>query len=513
MRKCDILIIGAGIAGATAALLLAQRGFEVILLSAGEESNSSWAQGGIVFRGVNDTPQLLAQDIEEAGAGLCNPAAVQQLVQRGPEVVEEIFLHLLQVPFDRTAEGALALTEEAAHSRSRILHCKDQTGKAMMDLLLARVESEPRIALQKNAVAVDLITLSHHSKQVTDLYEPSTCVGAYVLDAVRKQVEIIFARETILATGGLGEVFLHTTNPKQARGDGIAMAYRAGARIMNLEYVQFHPTTLYIPGERRFLLSEALRGEGARLLDIHGSPFMHRYHEKAELAPRDIVSRAIFSEMVAHCANHLWLDLSHKDKSWIERRFPAIYAHCLHKGFDLAAEPVPIVPAAHYSCGGVAVDLKGNTTLHRLRAIGEISCTGLHGANRLASTSLLEGIVWAKTAADAIAVELPHRSDRFPEVEEWHMSHEKVDVALIQQDWLSIQQTMWNYVGLVRDQARLRRAQKMLRELQWEIDQFYEKGELTSELVGLRNGALTALLIAQAAWKNRHSRGTHYRVD
>ncbi len=489
MRKCDILIIGCGIAGATAALELKKKGLNVIVIASGG-SNSAWAQGGIV-----GASHLLANDIHEAGAGLCNPEAVDQVVRLGPKLVEKLLLE--KVPFDRLPDGSLSFTQEAAHSTRRILHHKDQTGKAIMQgLQVADVEQK---------MAIDLITLSHHSKKITDAYLSSTCVGAYVFDG--KEVELIFAKETILATGGLGEVFLHSTNPIDARGDGIAMAYRAGARIMNMEYVQFHPTTLYIGGERRFLLSEALRGEGARILNARFQPFTE------ELAPRDVVSRAIFTEMLQSSSDHLWLDITSKSKEWLQNRFPAITGYCLEKGFDLASEPVPIVPAAHYSCGGVAVDLVGRTTIQRLRAIGEVSCTGLHGANRLASTSLLEGLVWGYTAAQDLIENWSHRHDYFPPVEEWQMSHEKVDAALIRQDWMTIKQTMWNYVGLVRDQHRLRRALKMLRQLQWEIDSFYEKAVLTHELIGLRNGIMTALLITQGACRNKHSLGCHYRIS
>ncbi|HSX11189.1 MAG TPA: L-aspartate oxidase [Chlamydiales bacterium] len=489
MRKCDVLIIGCGIAGATAALELQKGGLDVVVLAAGD-SNSAWAQGGIV-----GSSELLAKDILEAGAGLCNPEAVEQVVRLGPRLVEELLIH--KVPFDRRKDGSLSLTREAAHSRPRILHHKDRTGHAIMQALT--------VSQREEKTAVDLITLSHHSQKKTDIYLPSTCVGAYVFDG--KRMELIFAKETILATGGLGEVFLHSTNPLEARGDGIAMAYRAGARIMNMEYVQFHPTTLYVPGERRFLISEALRGEGAKILNSRFQPFTD------DLAPRDIVSRALFNEMLQSSADHLWLDITMKSREWLQERFPTITAHCAEKGFDLATEPIPIVPAAHYSCGGVAVDLVGNTTIHRLRAIGEVSCTGLHGANRLASTSLLEGLVWGYTAAHDLLKHWPERSDYFPPIGEWQMSDERVDSALIRQDWMTIKQTMWNYVGLVRDQNRLRRALNMLRQLQWEIDSFYEKAELTHELIGLRNGILTALLIAQGAWRNKHSLGCHYRTS
>lgn len=516
MRKCDILVIGCGIAGAAAALELSRGGLQVAVLTAGEDvwsSNSAYAQGGIVYSGEGDSGSLLAKDIHEAGAGLCNPEAVEQLVRLGPALVEKILIGEASVPFDRNPDGSLCLTEEGAHSTPRILHYKDQTGRAIMQSLLAQIKQKPNIEILTGCAAVDLITLSHHSKKITDIYLPSTCVGAYVFNCRTQAMELIFARETILATGGLGEVFLHTTNPLEARGDGIAMAYRAGARIMNMEYVQFHPTALYVPGERRFLLSEALRGEGAKLLDAQRKPFMHKYHERGDLAPRDVVSRAIFSEMLASSADHLWLDISSRGKEWLKNRFPAIYAYCLEKGYDLAAEPVPVVPAAHYSCGGVAVDLKGCTSIRRLRAIGEVSCTGLHGANRLASTSLLEGLVWGVAAGQDLLAGWASRQDYFPPVEKWQMSHEKVDSALIRQDWTTIKQTMWNYVGLIRDKDRLRRALKMLRELQWEIDSFYEKCALTPDLIGLRNGILTALLIAQGAWRNKHSLGCHYRVS
>lgn len=513
--KCDILVIGCGIAGAAIALELSKKNLNVTVLAAGEafeQSNSAYAQGGIVFSGESDSQKLLAKDICEAGAGLCNPDAVDQLVRLGPDLVQKILIDEIQVPFDRKPDGSLSLTEEGAHSIPRILHYKDRTGRAIMDAFLAELKKKESVQLRSGCIAVDLITLSHHSKKITDIYLPSTCVGAYVFNSEKKEMELLFAKETILATGGLGEVFLHTTNPQEARGDGIAMAYRAGARIMNMEYVQFHPTALYIPGERRFLISEALRGEGARLLDSQYKPFMQKYHEKGDLAPRDVVSRAIFTEMVQSSSDHLWLDITSKDKKWLQSRFPEITKFCLENGYDLSTEPIPIVPAAHYSCGGVTVDLAGRTSIQRLRAIGEVSCTGLHGANRLASTSLLEGLVGAHTAAADLIDHWEERRDYFPPVEKWQMSHEKVDRALILQDWMSIKQTMWNYVGLVRDQSRLRRALKMLRELQWEIDSFYEKAALTSDLIGLRNGVLTALLIAQGAWRNKHSLGCHYRI-
>jgi L-aspartate oxidase len=516
MQECDVLIIGCGLAGTVAALELADKGFSIILLGTdanGRESNSCYAQGGIVCQGIEDSTEWLMQDVLQAGAGLCNPKAVEILSRLGPSYIKSLLIDKYGVDFDRNDRGEFSLTQEGAHSCPRILHCKDTTGISIMQALFKQIKQRPHIKWLNGYTAVDLITLSHHSKKSTDIYLPSTCVGAYVMDNDKGEVEIYFAKETVLATGGLGEVFLHTTNPKSARGDGVAMAFRAGARIMNMEYIQFHPTSFYYPGEKRVLLSEALRGEGAKILSKELSPFLHRYHEKAELAPRDVVSRSIYQEMLKTDTPHLWMDISFKEASWLKDRFPANYSFCLSKGVDLTKEPVPIVPAAHYSCGGIAVDEKGRTTIHRLRAIGEVACTGVHGANRLASTSLLEALIWGKSCADDLDEELPKRSDYFPPVEDWVMSEENVDRALIQQDWMTIKQTMWNYVGLVRDHHRLSRAVKMLQELKWEIESFYERGRLTPELLGLRNGIQTALLITQGALRNKHSLGCHFRMS
>jgi L-aspartate oxidase len=512
----DVLIIGSGIAGCIAALELAEQGIEVILLGAGAtgtESNSHAAQGGIIYRGMEDSEERLKEDILRAGCGLCNPQAVEQLIQYGPKLVQSLLIDKYGIPFERNQDRTFKLTAEGAHSLPRIIYHRDQTGKAIMAVLLEAVRQTAKIHFKPNHTAVDLITLSHHSKQLTDIYAPSTCVGAYVMNNAERRIEKCFARETILATGGLGEVFLHTTNPKEARGDGVAMAYRAGARIMNMEYVQFHPTAFYLPFERRFLLSEALRGEGAEILTSDFQPFMHRYHAQGSLAPRDVTARAIYQEMLRSECQHLWLDITKRDATYLQERFCTIYGYCLAKGFDMSKEPLPIVPAAHYSCGGIAVDDKSRTTIFRLRAVGEVACTGLHGANRLASTSLLEGLVWSKLCADELIKELSSRKDYFPPVEEWVMSEGTADSALIQQDWTTIKQTMWNYVGLVRDEARLSRAYKMLVELKWEIESFYDRCRLTPELLGLRNGVETALLVTQGALRNRQSIGCHYRLN
>ena len=514
--ESEVLIIGCGIAGCITALALAEAGIQVTLLGSGAtgaESNSHAAQGGIIFQGAEDSEALLKGDILQAGAGLCNPDAVEQLIRWGPKLVRELLVDKYKVDFDCDDKGQLHLTSEGAHSIPRVIFHRDQTGKAIMAALLDAVKNSAKITFKSNHTAIDLITLSHHSKNESDIYAPLTCVGAYVMDNSRCAIDIHFAKETILATGGLGEVFLHTTNPKEARGDGVAMAYRAGARIMNMEYIQFHPTAFYHPFDRRFLLSEALRGEGAELLTSELQSFMHNYHEKGSLAPRDITARAIYQEMLRSESPHLWLDITRRDPSYLKKRFCTIYRYCLSKGFDMTKEPLPVVPAAHYSCGGIAVDAKSRTTIRYLRAIGEVACTGLHGANRLASTSLLEAIVWGKLCADHLAQELKQRDDDFPPVDPWVMSDETADIALIQQDWMTIKQTMWNYVGLIRDKNRLNRAHKMLTELKWEIESFYGRCRLTPELLGLRNGVQTALLITQGALRNRRSIGCHYRLN
>lgn len=513
--QTDVLIIGIGIAGAVTALELVKQGLHVTLITSGDhlsQSNSYRAQGGIAYRGNKESPGECKADILRAGAGLCNEKAVDQIVKLGPACIEEILIDELRVPFHQSETGQLQLTREAAHTHPRILYHKDETGRSIMESIFKKVESHPGITVKFRHSAVDLMTLSHHSKVITDIYDSPTCIGAYVFNHDTENVDIYFAKETLLATGGVGEVFLHTTNSSEARGDGIAMAYRAGVRIMNLEYIQFHPTSFYQVGEPRFLLSEALRGEGGKLLTKDFVPFMHSIHSEGDLAPRDIVARGIFQEMLRTDSPHLWLDLTFKKRDFLKNRFPHIYAYCKEKGFDGAEHPLPIVPAAHYSCGGIAVDLEGRTSMHRLRAIGEVSCTGVHGANRLASTALLEGLVWAKTASKSIVEGWKDEKAYFPDVEPWQHGSEKVDQALIKQDWLTIKQTMWNYVGLVRSPHRLERGIKMLTELKWEIDAFYANAGITPELLGLRNGCETALLITKGALRNPSSRGCHFRL-
>lgn len=516
--QTDVLVIGSGLAGLAAAWEAANRGCQVTLLTRAAdaaESNTNRAQGGIICRAPGESPDRLVADILSVGGGLSSPDAARLLSREGPRLVKEVLIDELGVPFDRSAQNPadLDLTREAGHSLSRIVHHKDQTGAAIEKAFLERVRAHPNVKVISNATAVDLLTVSHHSLEPTDVYRPLTCVGAYVLGRATEKIFSLLAKETILATGGLGSVYLHTTNPPGARGDGIAMAYRAGARCINMQYIQFHPTALLAP-DGCFLISETVRGEGGRLVDRHGKEFMERFHPAGSLAPRDIAARAIYQTMLESGEPCVYLDITHKPAEQLRERFPGIYAVCMERGIDLTREPIPVVPAAHYSCGGIAVDDCGRTTVGRLRAAGEVACTGLHGANRLASTSLLECLVWG-TRAGAQAGEGIKRGDDyyFPKVADWRYEHEPADPALITQDWLTIQHTMWNYCGLIRSERRLNRAMRILRELDLEIARFYEKCEVSDSIIGLRNGILTAFLILEAAQQSRGSRGCHYRIN
>ncbi|HXV76510.1 MAG TPA: L-aspartate oxidase [Candidatus Polarisedimenticolaceae bacterium] len=519
--RTDTLIIGSGIAGATAALRLADNpGHRVTVITREAdptESNSDWAQGGIVGRGANDTAELLAEDILRTGAGLSSPPAVRLLAEEGPRLLRELLIDAGGPSFDRDESGEPAFGLEGAHSRRRILHVGDSTGHAIMTRLIERLAERPQIELLTGRTAVDLITYPHHARDPLRVYDEPTCQGAYVLDTAAGVVEPILARQTILATGGLGQIFLNSSNPPGTRGDGLAMAHRAGARVVNAEYVQFHPTTLHLPGPTKFLISEAVRGEGARLLTPQGEPFMERYSARwKDLAPRDIVARAIYWEMLEHDLPHVMLDLaSHRPAEFIRERFPQIYERCKARGLDITQQPIPVVPAAHYFCGGVLVDLWGRTTLPRLYAVGEVACTGVHGANRLASTSLLEGLVWGARAAQSI-----DESAREPAVDEtavppWDVSDLRFDPdpALVQGDMQTIRTLMWHYVGLVRNEHRLTRAIRELTHLALSIEDFYRRARLTDGLIGLRNAIQVALLVARSAHHNRTSRGCHYRED
>ncbi len=524
MKTTDVLIIGSGIAGATAAIRLAQNPKRhIILINRApdlHESNTYWAQGGIIHRSPDDNADLLVEDILAAGAGASLPEAAHILAEQGPNLLEQILMQEANIQFDRDADGTLSYGQEAAHSRRRILHVGDGTGAAISQGLIAALKRYPNIEVLSNATAVDLITYPHHSRDPLDAYRPVTCHGAYIFDRSGQAVHRTLAAITVLATGGLGRIYRNTTNPLGARGDGIAMADRAGAQIINAEYVQFHPTALAAPGAEGFLISEAVRGEGGALLTPDGHPFMEKYSpEWKDLAPRDVVARAIHMEMEANGYSHVLLDIaSHMDADAIRARFPNIHAECMRVGIDMTREPIPVVPAAHYFCGGVFVDEWGRASIDNLYAIGEVSCTGLHGANRLASTSLLEGMTWGYRAANHIEQVLTTAYPPIPtrdEVPLWDESNltRDSDPALIQGDMQTIQSIMWNYVGLIRSGERLARAIRELRHLQNEIEMFYRKTRLSDGLIGLRNAVEVALLVAEAAYHNRQSRGCHYRTD
>ncbi len=513
------LIVGSGIAAAAAALRLSDDLAHNITLITREddplESATAWAQGGIVTRGLDDSPELLVSDILRAGAGLSSPRAARLLATEGPDLVREVLIERCGVRFDQDPHGEPEFGLEAAHSTRRILHVGDQTGAAIISRMLHTLADRRNVRLLTGHTAVDLITFPHHALDPLAVYEPITCHGVYALDRASRDIIRVLAGNTILATGGLGQIFRNTSNPRGARGDGLAMAARAGARIVNAEYVQFHPTTLSVRGAPNLLISEAVRGEGGVLLTPDGKPFMARYSpEWKELAPRDVVARAIHVEMIEHGYEHVYLDIASKHSpAFIRERFPQIMANCARYGIDVTRDPIPVVPAAHYFCGGVLVDDWGRSSLDGLYAVGEVSCTGVHGANRLASTSLLEGLVWGDRAARHIAA---NRRDPIDDarVPSWvYRGDLEPDPALIEGDMASIRNTMWHYVGLVRTADRLARAQHDLRHLWHEIEDFYRAARLSDGLIGLRNAVQVARLVTLAAERNKISRGTHYRAD
>jgi L-aspartate oxidase len=519
--QAEVLILGCGIAGSVTALRLADQGVPVLILtraSETEESNTYHAQGGIIYKGKDDSPSLLIEDIRRAGAGICNLNAATILAKEGPSLIESVLINRCEVVFDRDEKGDLLLALEGGHSLPRIVHTKDATGKTIALSLLKALREHPNIRILTGHTAVDLLTTTHQSRnRLVRVYEPPKCLGVYAFDQASGSVRRILAKATVLATGGVGRLYLWTTNPTGARGDGLAMALRAGARTAHLEFVQFHPTTLFHPKSPGLLISEAVRGAGARLLNDKGEAFMASYDPTwKDLSPRDVVARAIHEEMLRLGSPCVWLDLAGMiSREAILEKFPTIHAKCLELGIEITQEPIPVVPAAHYHCGGVLVDGLGRTSLQGLYAVGEVSCTGLHGANRLASTSLLEGLVWGyRTAGDILESLTGAKPLLSEEIPSWAGTGlYETDSALITQDMSVIRHILWNYVGLVRTTPRLERAQRELEHLQTEIERFYRKAKLSDSLIGLRNAAFAAKAITQAAWENKTSIGCHYRAS
>jgi L-aspartate oxidase len=450
------------------------------------------------------------QDTMEAGAWLPDEEIVRMVVENGPEAIEALIEW--GVNFSRKKDQSYDLTREGGHSQRRIYHSKDETGKEIERALVEAAQEHPSITIYENHVAVDLIT---EAKVTRRRLKPDRCLGVYVLNRKSGQVDTFGASVTVLATGGAGKVYLYTCNPDIATGDGIAMAYRAGATIANMEFMQFHPTTLYHPHAKSFLVSEAVRGEGAILRRSDGTAFMESYHPLKDLAPRDIVARAIDHEMKMHGDDCAFLDITHMEADYIKDRFPYIYETCLSYGIDMTKDSIPVVPAAHYLCGGIKVDSWGKTDINNLFAIGEVACSGLHGANRLASNSLLEGVVFAKRAAESSLALIEQTIPPCPTIEFWDPGSAKNsdEEVVVAHNWDEIRLCMWNYVGIVRTDKRLVRALRRVRMIQEEIDDYYWDFLITSDLIELRNIATVAELIIRCALKRKESRGLHYNTD
>lgn len=507
--KTDFLVLGSGIAGLSAALECARHGQVVLVTKRNlDDANTAWAQGGIAaVLSDDDSFERHREDTRVAGAGLCHDVVVDLCVREAPDAIR--WLEALGTTFDHDPAGALDLAREGGHSARRVAHAGDMTGREIERALIAAVRASPNVRVLEWHMGVDLITLARFGG-------PDRCVGAYVLDEKAARVETLLAHATVLATGGAGKVYLYTTNPDVATGDGVAMAYRAGAEVANMEFYQFHPTCLFHPQAKSFLISEALRGEGAILRLPDGSAFMERHHPMKDLAPRDVAARAIDYEMKRSGSEHVLLDITHRPPEYVRERFPNIHAECLRWGIDITSVPIPVVPAAHYMCGGVTSDLHGRSTLQGLWVIGEVACTGLHGANRLASNSLLEGVVFGRRAALKLAALAPElTSAAHPDVPDWQIGSAAPsdEAVVVTQNWDEVRRLMWNYVGIVRSDGRLRRASRRVALLEEEIREYYWKHLVTRDLLELRNIATVAQLIIECAVRRTESRGLHYTID
>ena len=510
--QSDFLVIGSGIAGLSFALKAAKTGTVSIITKRDiTESATFYAQGGVAsVLSEEDSFESHIQDTIAAGSGLSNKEVVEMVVRDGPAMIRELMA--LGVEFSNRNGGEdLDLGKEGGHSKRRIVHAKDMTGRVVERALVAAVMAEENIKVYEEFIAVDLIT---HSKFI-EKTETETVWGAYAMDKSTGSIHTFVTLATVLATGGTGKVYLYTSNPDVATGDGIAMAYRIGAKVANMEFMQFHPTCLYHPEAKSFLISEALRGEGGLLKRGDGIAFMKKHHYKADLAPRDIVARAIDFELKKSGDECVYLDISHKPADFIKERFPNIYEKCLALGIDITTEPIPVVPAAHYICGGVCTDPDGRTNLRRLYAIGETACTGLHGANRLASNSLLECLVFATAASADASAMVKGEGLTPPPIPVWETrgAVTSEEAVIISQNWDEIRRFMWNYVGIVRSDRRLDRAKRRIELLKSEINEYYWDFTITSDLLELRNIATVAELIIDSAIKRKESRGLHYNID
>ncbi len=515
VQTCDFLVIGSGLAGLAYALKVADHG-KVVVLSKTQvgNTNTAWAQGGIAaVMSAEDSFEEHINDTLVAGAGLCRPDVVRAVVESAPERIKDLFAWGVRFDLEDRRTGAkIDLTREGGHSKRRILHVQDHTGQDIHKAVLERARNHPNIEIREDQFAADLILNRDLQSYAMD---PPRCLGAYVFDRAKGEPVEYFARLTLLATGGAGKVYLYTSNWSGATGDGIAMAARAGARVANLEFMQFHPTCLYHPSARNFLITEALRGEGAQLVTADGEAFTKKHHPMGSLAPRDIVARSIDAEMKKSGAPCVYLDITHKPAAFLRERFPVIHRRCLEFGIDMTKEPIPVVPAAHYLCGGVLTDLAGRTDIAGLLAAGETACTGLHGANRLASNSLLECLAFSQNAAQFTIA----NKDRFPLPDPRELPRRPREAAnedemiVISHMWEEIRRLMWNYVGIVRSNRRLLRAKTRLDNILVEIKDYYGGYGMHPDIIELRNIALVASLTVECALRRKESRGIHYTID